>query len=122
MEKTTDKCTNKFEEENIESLTRQNHITCSRYYKHRMETMQALILNNFNFIDIEDYLFSPEFQIGGNEHDHAFLWTENAPIYRQSFDKQLTRFVDKYMSFDSLLLTPKLDKFQTHHHTKSCEK
>jgi hypothetical protein len=63
-----------------------------------------------------------EFQNRGNEHDHALLWIEGAPVYGVDNNLEIKQFVDKYITCNTDHLEPDLGKFHRHYHTRSCRK
>jgi len=50
------------------------------------------------------------------------LWIKFAPIYSQNTNIEVEKFVDKYLSTNSLLITKELRALQHHCHTKNCRK
>ena len=82
-----------------------------------------MILKNDNlFGKVEDFFFTTEFQQRGNEHEHGLLWIQNAPVYGQNTNAEITSFVDCYISTYSTLLNENFVKVQTHCHTRTCKK
>ena len=85
-------------EDTIDSLIRRHLVICSRYYRHKITTLKSLILKNDNlFGKVEDFFFTTEFQQRGNEHEHGLLWIQNAPVYGQNTNAEITSFVDCYI-------------------------
>ena len=110
-------------EDTIDSLIRRHPVICSRYYRHKITSLKSLILKNDNlFGKVEDFFFTTEFQQRGNEHEHGLLWIQNAPVYGQNTNAEITSFVDCYISTYSTLLNENFVKVQTHCHTRTCKK
>lgn len=63
-----------------------------------------------------------KFQNRGGDHEHGLLWIKSASIYGKGTNIDVEKFVDKYLSIDSLVLTKDLRTIQHHHHTISCRK
>jgi hypothetical protein len=63
-----------------------------------------------------------EFHNKGNEHDHALLWIEDAPVYGADKNSEIKQFADKYMTCNTNHLEPDLAKVHRHYHTRSCRK
>jgi hypothetical protein len=74
------------------------------------------------FGKISDYFFVTEFQNRGNEHDHALLWIEGAPVYGADKNSEIKQFVDKYITCNTYHLELDLVKVHRHYHTRSCRK
>jgi hypothetical protein len=56
----------------IDYLIRKDPVTCTRYYRHRINALRQLICHDEMFFGkISDYFFVTKFQNRGNEHDHA---------------------------------------------------
>ena len=76
------KQTDTLENNGIDYLIRKDPVTCTPYYRHRINDLRQLICHDEMFFGkISDYFFFTEFQNRGNEHDHALLWIEGAPVY-----------------------------------------
>jgi hypothetical protein len=70
------------ENNDIDYLIRKYPVTCTRYYRHRINSLRQLICHDETFFKkISNNFFVTEFQNRGNEHDHALLWIEGAPVY-----------------------------------------
>ena len=70
------------EDFDVDYIIRKDLVTCSRYYRNRINAIKQLTSHEKIFFGkILDYYFVTEFQNRRSEHDHALLWTENAPIY-----------------------------------------
>ncbi len=66
----------------IKELVRNDHVTCARYYEHKMNSFHKLIRNtNLIFGKVKDYFFIIEFQSRGLPHDHRLLWVQNVLIF-----------------------------------------
>jgi hypothetical protein len=91
--------TNTMENNNIDYLIRKDLVTCTRYYRHRINSLRQLICHDETFFGkISNYFFVTEFHNRGNEHDHALLWIEGAPIYGADNNSDIEQFVDKYIT------------------------
>ncbi len=83
-----------------------NFITCARYYNHKF-----LIFAHYStkpHIFFEKYMiifFVTKLQNCDSEHDHGL---KGAPIYGINTNEKSEIFVDKYISYDVLLLSTTL--------------
>jgi hypothetical protein len=76
------KYTQTLEDIDIDYLIRKDPVTCTRYYRHRINALKHLICHDETFFGkVVDYYFVTEFQNRGSEHEHGLLWIEDAPIY-----------------------------------------
>jgi hypothetical protein len=87
------------EDKDIDSLIRADLVTCTRYYRN--------ITNDLN---------------RGSEHEHGFLWIEDAPIYGKHSDSEIATFFGRYITCDVDHLHPNLAKLHWHCHTRRCKK
>jgi hypothetical protein len=93
------KKTDTLENDSIDYLIRKDLVTCSRYYRHRINALRQLICHDeIFFVKISDYFFVTEFQNRGSEHDHTLLWIEGASVYGYDNNSQIEKFVDKYIT------------------------
>jgi hypothetical protein len=84
------KQTDTLENDDIDYLRRKYSVTCTRYYRHRVNSLRQLICHDEMFFEkISDYYFVTEFQNRGSEHDHALLWIEGAPVYGNDNNSQI---------------------------------
>jgi hypothetical protein len=84
------KQTDTLENHGIDYLIRKDLVTCTRYYRHKINSLRQLICHDETFFEkISDYYFVTKFQNRGSEHDHALLWIEGAPIYRNGNNSQI---------------------------------
>ena len=82
--------TDTLENNDIDYLIRKDLVTCTRYYGHRINALRQLICHDGTFFGkISDYFFVIEFQNKENEHDHALLWIEGAPVYGDDNNSQI---------------------------------
>jgi exonuclease III len=117
------KCTQTLEDIDIDYLIRKDPVTCTRYYRHRINALKHLICHDETFFGkVVDYYFVTEFQNRGSEHEHGLLWIEDAPIYGRDNNSEIENFLDKYITCDTDHLDPALAKFHRHYHTRSCKK
>jgi hypothetical protein len=117
------KQTDTLENNDIDYLIRKDPVTCTRYYRHRINALRQLICHNETFFKkISNYFFVTEFQNRGNEHDRALLWIEGAPVYGADNNSQIEQFVGKYITCNTYHLDPELAKVHRHYHTRSCRK
>jgi hypothetical protein len=115
--------TNALENNDIDYFIKKDPVTCTRYYRHRINDLRQLIFHDETFFGkISDYFFVTEFQNRGNEHDHALLWIEGAPVYGVDINSEIKQFVDKYIACNTDHLDPELAKVHRHYHTRSCRK
>jgi hypothetical protein len=111
------------ENHSIDYLIRKDPVTCTRYYRHRINALIQLICHDETFFGkILDYYFVTEFQNRGSERDHALFWIVGAPVYGVDNNSQIEQFVEKYITCNIDHLDPKLAKVHRHYHTKSCKK
>ena len=117
------KQTDTLENDSIDYLIRKDPVTCTCNYRHRINSLRQLICHDETFFgNISDYFFVAEFQNRGNEHDHALLWIEGAPVYGADNNSQIEQFVDKYIACNTDHLDPELAKVHRHYHRRSCRK
>ena len=111
------------ENNEIDSIIKDNPITCACYYRNRISSLRNLICHeNKYYGDVEECFFVTEFQNRGSKHDHALLWINNAPIFGKDIDCEIENFVGKYLSCDSSITTDELKTLHHHRHTKTCRK
>ena len=111
------------EDKDLDFEIRKNPVICSRYFNHRVNAFQKMMLkNNTLFEKVSNFFSVTEFQNWGNEHVHFMLWLQDVPVFGHCNNTTLEDFIDKYISSDSTLLDPHLLKMKTHHHTKTCKK
>lgn len=59
---------------NIDYMIRKNVMTCSNYYRHRINALKQMISQDKTFFGSRVYYyFITEFQTRGSEHEHGFL-------------------------------------------------
>jgi hypothetical protein len=93
------KQTDTLENDSIDYLIRKDPVTCTGYYRHRVNALRQLICHDETFFGkISDYFFVTEFQNMGSEHDHTLLWIEDASVYGDDNNSQIKQFVDKYIT------------------------
>jgi hypothetical protein len=84
------KQTDTLEDTDIDYLIRKDPMTCTHYYRHKMNTLKKMICHDDTFFGkVSDHYFVTEFQNRGSEHEHRLLWIENAPIYRKDSNMQI---------------------------------
>jgi hypothetical protein len=111
------------ENNDIDYLIRKESVTCTRYYRHRINALRQFIFHDENiFGKISDYFFVTNFQNRGNEHDHTLFWIEGALVYGADNNSEIEQFVDKYITCNIDHLELDLAKFHIHYHTRSCRK
>ena len=119
----TQKYTQTLEDIDIDYLIRKDPVTCTRYYRHRINSLRQLICHDEMFFGkISNYFFVTEFQNRGNEQDHTLLWIEGALVYGADNNSEIEQFVDKYITCNIDHLDPELAKVHRHYHTRSCKK
>jgi hypothetical protein len=117
------KQTDTLENNRIDYLIRKDPMTCTQYYRHIINSLRQLICHDETvFEKITDYFFVTEFQNRGNEHDHALLWIEGAPVYGADKKLEIEQFVEKYITCNTNHLDPELAKVHRHYYTRSCRK
>ena len=113
----------KLESKHIAYLIWSDLVTCARYYHHCTKSFRKLCSKDKSILGHLDwFFFITEFQHRGSEHDHGLLWIENAPIYDIASNATIGNFINKYISYDSHILTPNFCKAQIHFHKKTCRK
>ena len=119
----TDKKFTKNSSYNVQTLVRDDPVTCARYYAHRTRCLRQLLKqSSHTFGKLTDYYFVTELQSRGSEHDHALLWIKDAPLYNENNKTDIISFVENHISCDKNLLEKDLEKMQIHHHTRTCKK
>jgi hypothetical protein len=117
------KQTDTLENNHIDYLIRKDPVTCTRYYRDKINALRQLICHDEMFFGkISYYFFVTEFQNRGNEHDHALLWIKGAPVYGADNNSEIEQFVEKYITCNTDHLDPELAKVHRHYHTRSCRK
>jgi hypothetical protein len=115
--------TDTLEKNDIDYLIRKDLVTCTHYYRHRINALKQLIFHDEMFFGkISDYFFVNEFRDGGNEHDQKLLWIEGAPVYGYNNNSEIEQFVDKYITCNTNHLDPELAKVHKYYHARSCRK
>ena len=91
-----------------------------------MQLFVKYVLDSGVLGDISDYLYRVEFQQRGSPHIHVFIWVKDVPEFLTATDKEISTFVDKYITCalpsDSEDLKEKVTKLQRHVHSPSCRK
>ena len=65
---------NEIGQDEVSSLIRDDHVTCVRYYRNRINALRQLISHDHKYYgEIEDYFYVIEFQNRGSEHDHGLI-------------------------------------------------
>jgi hypothetical protein len=104
-EKNTPTIENDIEIIEVETLIRNDLLTCVRYYKNIINAFRQLISCDYKYHgELKDHLFVTEFQNRGSQHDHALLCIKDAPIYGRNTNVEIEHFVDRYLSCDSRIL------------------
>lgn len=97
-------------------VLRDDPVTATRYYHHRMQAFYHHILHGNEALGkITDLIWADESQTRGVLHRHGLLWTENAPRYDSDPDQDAIAFIDRYISCNRRILSPELQKVQEHH-------
>ena len=123
-------------DQDVENLTweqkcmwlRTNPVTAARHFDHRLQTfMKMLILGNSHPIGhIQDFKYRIEFQQRGSPHAHMLIWIKNAPQVKDSDAKEVSQFVDKYITCcvpsDDDELADLVKTVQKHSHSSACRK
>jgi hypothetical protein len=111
------------ENDDIDYLIRKYPVTCTHYYRRRINSLRKFICHDETFFEkISNYNFVTEFQNRGSEHDHALLWIEGAPVYGNGNNSHIEQFLDKYITGNTYHLDPELFKVHRHYHTRSYKK
>ncbi len=102
-------------------LIHNDPIACARYYiikgfvyAHYSTKGRYLFGQAYNFFC---HIISKSWQ----QHDHSLLWTKNRLVYGINISENFENFVDKYISFDILVLPITLQNAQ-HQHIRTCKK
>ena len=106
-------------------LVQRDPVTCSRYFDHRVqEFLNAILKSNCEPIGkLRDFFYRVEFQQRGSPHIHMLVWIENAPTLEKSSEKEIVKFVDKYLTCSvNDAETAHLVELQTHKHSRTCRK
>jgi hypothetical protein len=114
---------NDIEEIEVETLIRNDRVTCVRYYKNKINYLRQLISHDYKYYgELKVHFFVTKFQKRGSQHDHALLWIKDAPIYGRNTNVEIKYCVDRYLSCDSRILGNDFKTIQHHHHTRTCRK
>ena len=110
------KQTDTLENNDIDYLIRKDPMACTRYYRHRINSLRQLICHDEAFFrKMSDYFFVTEFQNRGSKHDHALFWIEGALVYGADNNSKIEQFVDKYITCNTNHMDPELAKFHRHY-------
>ena len=123
-------------DQDVENLTweqkcmwlRTNPVTAARHFDHRLQTfMKMIILGNSHPIgQIQDFKYRIEFQQRGSPHAHMLIWIQDAPQVKDSDAKEVSQFVDKYITCsvpsDDDELAELVKTVQKHSHSSACRK
>ena len=123
-------------DQEVDSLTweqkclwlRTNPVTAARHFDHRLQAfMKTLILGKSHPIgQIQDYKYRIEFQQRGSPHAHMLIWVKDAPQVKDSPAKEVSKFVDKYITCsvpsDDDNLAELVTTVQKHSHSAACRK
>jgi len=111
------------EDYKIDYLIRKNLVTCTCYYRHRINALKKRYLKKETFFgEIVDYYFVTKFQNKGSEYEQGLLWVKNAAIYRFNSNSDIQNFVENYLTCSTNHLDLELAKVHEHHHTRICKK
>ena len=103
-----------------------NPVTAARQFDYRVQLFVKHVLGSGVLGDISDYLYRVEFQQRGSPHIHLVIWVKDAPEFLTVTDKEISTFVDKYITCalpsDIEDLKEKVTKLQRHVHSPSCRK
>jgi hypothetical protein len=84
------KKTDTLEDTDVDYLIRKDPVTCTCYYRHKMNALKQMICHDDTFFEkVSDHYFVTKFQNRGSEHEHGLLWIENAPIYGKDSNMQI---------------------------------
>ena len=105
---------------------RRNPVTAARQFDYRVQLFVKHVLGSGVLGDVIDFLYRVEFQQRGSPHIHMVIWIKDAPDFMTASDKEISVFVDKYISCalpsDDEALREKVTKLQRHVHSPSCRK
>ena len=121
--------------EEVESLSfdeksnwlRRNPVTAARHFQFRLNTFFIDFLKSTAkpLGEIVDFAICIEFQARGSPHAHTVIWVKDAPKFGINEDKEVTDFIDKYVT----CCKPKDGKLrelvlllQEHKHSTYCKK
>lgn len=99
-------------------------VTCSRFYRHRMDAFRKEMLEKCPDAmgGLVDFFLRDEFQKRGSPHSHGLGWVKDAPIYGLDPDHTVVAFIDKYVSAQKHMLPEDKIFLQEHRHSKYCQK
>ncbi|XP_050303297.1 uncharacterized protein LOC126741056 isoform X3 [Anthonomus grandis grandis] len=109
-------------------LIRTDPITCARYFDYRFKLLFKHMKSQngpFKQNPIEHHYYRIEFQHRGSPHVHGLLWLSNAPKFQETPEsfKECAEFANRYITCNSDLESVRdIIQFNTHHHSKSCQK
>lgn len=105
-------------------LIKADPVTCARYFDYRFQRFLAEVLfdSSHPVGKIADYFFRIEFQQRGSPHVHMLLWIKNAPNTERNSHKDITDFIDNYLTYSQDAAESYLVNYQTHRHARTCKK
>ena len=129
--------------ENLGNLMRENILTLTRNFDHRVKAFMRNIVHGRNSpFNVKYYTYRIEFQARGAAHVHGVLWLdmdkicERDPLLRRSLAKlelceklsyiekaSVSNFVDSFITTTTNSdIKSIVSDVQTHHHTRTCTK
>ena len=110
----------------VTRLVKSDPVTCTRHFDFRVQRFLQLVLLNPKapIGPISDYYYRVEFQQRGSPHIHMLVWIADAPVYGKDTNKDVTSFIDKYVTCHNQTDGPLEDVMtrQIHRHTRTCKK
>ena len=107
-------------------LIQSDPITCARHFEYQLQTFIRDFIKSKQapIGELLDYFYRIEMQHRGSCHVHMVVWIKGAPSPSQSSHKEITKFIDKYITcrMPKFVKDQELILRQRHHHTDTCKK
>lgn len=110
----------------IRELIVSDPVSASRYIHNKFHAVLAYILSSADPIGKVDYYYVREYQGRGLPHYHCLFWISNAPIYGQSSDEEVPKFILEHITYQIPYkrIPPELHRrvtaYQRHKHNSYC--
>ena len=108
------------------NLIQRDPITCARNFEHMVQLFIHDVLRSdvMPIGQIVDFFYRVEFQQRGSPHIHGLFWVKDAPQYGKNDEKEIVKFIDKYVTCQKADTSEmeELVNLQLHRHAKTCKK
>jgi len=107
--------------EDKRKLLNENPLLSARHFNHRIQSLFELCKTDESVFGYKmiHYTARIEFQSRGSPHCHMLLWLEKVP---DLYSDEGIQFVEKNISCSLDVESEFVEKFQRHHHSKTCYK